>query len=133
MNTRYGITEEYIVDDYLFELGKTEKIICLEDLQNPEMKDCIILLRDDREEVYSEIRYKLRQYVELEKIVDVFSGSMYFDTEVYFDKPYSDRQRICTLEYTAREIYKNNVEGAIAECGVFRGGFANYMNRFMPD
>lgn len=37
------------------------------------------------------------------------------------------------METAAREIYKNGVDGAIAECGVYKGGFANYMSRFMPD
>jgi hypothetical protein len=30
-------------------------------------------------------------------------------------------------------VLNKNVKGSVAECGVFRGGFAQYINRFFPD
>ncbi|WP_018631233.1 TylF/MycF/NovP-related O-methyltransferase [Niabella aurantiaca] len=41
--------------------------------------------------------------------------------------------RISTLELVAEEIRVNNIPGAVAELGVYRGDFAKYMNEAFPD
>lgn len=135
LNERYGIEEEYIVDNKLVELSKNDRIISLDKLKDIDISDIKILLTSDNEEIYSEIRFAIMQYVGLDKVVDVFSYSMYFDKQVYYDiSDYSTSlPRVAALEMTAREIYNNGIEGAIAECGVYRGWFSNYMSRFMPD
>lgn len=69
----------------------------------------------------------------IEQFVDVFSSSMFFDPEVYYEKPSSKHPRIIALEAAAKEIYKNKVDGDIVECGVYKGWFANYMSRYLPD
>ncbi len=56
-----------------------------------------------------------------------------FDTEVYHEKPYYNHPRLFALEAVAKGIYRNNISGDIAECGVYKGVFANYMSRLMPD
>lgn len=141
LNERYGIEEEWIVDNGIAKVSQNNKIIELTDLEKIDMSDMLVLLTSDNEKIYSELRYQLMQYVEFDKIIDLFSISMFYDSQVYYEGEYwrstkSDylhEPRICMLETAAREIYKNNVGGAIAEFGVYQGEFANYMSRCMPD
>ncbi len=134
LNLRYGIQEEYIVDNKLSEISNNKNIISLKDLKEKNIDDMIILLTSDMNNIYSEIRKQLMEVVDIEKIVDVFSYSVYFDKDMYYNvTDFKDDPRLMALESAAREIYYNHVDGAIAECGVYQGGFANYMSRFMPD
>lgn len=48
----------------------------------------------------------------------------------YIDKDYV---RIKCFELAVKEIRKKNVEGNVAEVGVFRGEFAQYINRAFPE
>lgn len=41
--------------------------------------------------------------------------------------------RISTLELVSQEIFENNVQGAVAELGVYKGQFAKYINSLFPD
>ena len=41
--------------------------------------------------------------------------------------------RIGTLKLVTDEIKKNNVPGDVAELGVYRGDFSQYINRYLPD
>lgn len=134
LNKRYGIQEKFIVDNFLGTSFGGNRIITLEQLKNIDIKNAIVLLASDgNADSYSEIRYQLMQYVPLEQIIDVFSVSMYFDRDVYYNLPSYTDPRLAALEAAAREIYYNNVGGAIAECGVYKGYFANIMSRLMPD
>ena len=36
-------------------------------------------------------------------------------------------------QFMSQEVYRQNIEGAIAELGVFRGFNASVMNHFFPD
>lgn len=45
----------------------------------------------------------------------------------------TDYVRIKTFELISEEIKKNKLEGAVAEVGVFRGEFAQYINAAFPD
>lgn len=55
-------------------------------------------------------------------------GNKPYDTPAYM----SDYFRYRTFEYMAEEIIDENVEGAIAEFGVFRGVFASLINKKFP-
>lgn len=48
----------------------------------------------------------------------------------YFE---SDYVRIKSFELAVKEIRKRNIKGAVAEVGVFRGEFAQYINYAFPD
>lgn len=41
--------------------------------------------------------------------------------------------RYLTLLHCAREIYEKDLPGSVAEVGVYKGLFAQYINRFFPD
>lgn len=45
----------------------------------------------------------------------------------------NDYNRIRTFELIVREIYEENIMGAVAELGVFRGEFAKYINAAFPN
>jgi O-methyltransferase len=45
----------------------------------------------------------------------------------------ADYVRISSLELVSSEIYENNVNGNVAELGVFEGNFAQYINVAFPD
>lgn len=122
LNQRYGIQEEYIVDNNLAGIAENKNIISLEELKHKDIDGMTVLLTSDLGAIYSEIRYQLMQYVDFRQIVDVFSYSMYFDKDIYYDSTDFVYPRLTALEAAAREIYYNHVEGAIAECGVYRGG-----------
>lgn len=44
-----------------------------------------------------------------------------------------DYVRLATLELSAYEIYKNKLNGTVAELGVYRGDFAKHINLNFPD
>lgn len=58
-----------------------------------------------------------------------------FLTENNFEESYSktDYVRIKVFELIVKELRKKNIEGAVAEVGVFRGEFAQYINYAFPD
>ncbi len=141
LNSYFGIQETMIIDNNLCRENK--HIHAIEEIKNIDVKDIIVLLSTDSEAYYSDIRQELLTYVSLDKIVDVFSPSIYFDEKVYFDKPYYSQNipeqlyfydaRIMSLEENAREIYRRGISGCTAEVGVYKGEFANYISRFFPD
>lgn len=137
LNEKYGIKEKYIIDNGVAEISDNPQVVSLADIDDADKEDIIVLLTSDNEEIYSEIRYQLLQHFKMEQIVDVFSFSMYFDKRVYYELFHYDNSRHCirlnALEANARELYHNNVEGAVAECGVWRGEFAKYISRLFPD
>lgn len=45
----------------------------------------------------------------------------------------SDYVRMESFELAVKEIYKRKLQGAVAEVGVFRGEFAQYINKAFPD
>ena len=47
--------------------------------------------------------------------------------------PVTNYIRISTLELAAQEIYEKEVPGSVAEVGVYKGGFAKYLNQIFPD
>lgn len=49
------------------------------------------------------------------------------------DRNYMDYIRVATLELVSNEINSNNVKGAVAELGVYKGKFAKYINQYFPN
>lgn len=75
-------------------------------------------------ETYSEIVRKRYQVIrKTDTTESAFEGG-YYET---------DYVRIKTFELVVKEIKKRNLSGAVAEVGVFRGEFAQFINAAFPD
>jgi O-methyltransferase len=62
------------------------------------------------------------------------SGSLeYLDRKPKIDKNYFDYVRLSTLELASYEINRRNLEGSVAELGVYKGKFARFINDYFPD
>lgn len=131
LEKKFGVTPRAIIDNNICKYRSD--VYSLAEINNLMSENTTVLLTSDHEGIYSEIRNELMQYVNLEQIVDVFSNSVYFPQNNYYSPISYQHPRLQALEMASREIYANNVHGSIAECGVYKGWFANYMSRFMPD
>lgn len=135
LNNEFGIVERYIVDKYRSETDKG--IFSLEylkrDFKND--KDFIILLAVDPQSPNSvEVHQQLLDVVELSRVADILSPSMYFNPWSHFEPMWAHWDiRVSTIECIAREIYRNGVAGSIAEAGVFKGNTAKHMNILFPE
>jgi O-methyltransferase len=65
----------------------------------------------------------------------VFIGSSldYLQRGRLIDKNYFDYVRLSTLELISYEINKKQLQGNVAELGVYKGKFAKYINQYFPD
>ena len=69
--------------------------------------------------------YALRLNIPKEKVIDVFLDVRFMD--LFVD------QRISFMKGYAEWINSRNIEGNVAECGVFRGDSAKFINRYFPN
>lgn len=59
--------------------------------------------------------------------------SLYYDTTSrIITRTDVDYIRVATAELCAREIHRKNINGAVAEVGVFKGDFASVLNQLFP-
>ena len=118
----FGKKVDCIADYYYSNYNKS-----IIDLQELTIKICqdntvVVITSNDREH-YDEVRKKVYSIISSSQIVDLF--------EI---KPlYKKDSRLISLELASREIYKNGVAGSVAEVGVYRGYFAEYINEFFYD
>lgn len=64
----------------------------------------------------------------------VLTGSLaYLKRKRKIDNNYFDNVRLSVLELISFEIHENDLKGAVAELGVYKGKFARYINQFFPD
>ena len=138
LNDNYGITEKYILDNYLCTKENDIPIYSLDYFDTIKQGDEIVFLVSDKGDIYSELRNQLLSVVCIDRIIDVLSVSMFFDRDVFWDSSYFQYDncqypRFLMLESCVKELYQNNVKGSIVECGVFEGYFATIMRRLMPE
>jgi len=67
------------------------------------------------------------------KKVAVTNTLEYLERPREIDSNYFDYIRLSTLELLSFEIRKKNLNGNVAELGVYKGKFAKYINQFFPD
>jgi len=127
LSVEYGIEDVLIIDNYLCRYNKN--IISLSELSNINCSKYVFLLVSSKEEIYAELRIGLAKYVKKEKIIDVFSIRPYVNIDDYFSPPYYSNPRYSAWELCAKEIYMNNIQGAVAEAGVHQGYSARILNR----
>ncbi len=77
------------------------------------------------------INYLFGKYFNKNKAFLNFSLN-YLERKRDLDRNYMDYIRLSTLELLAHEINSGNLQGNIAELGVFKGKFARYINLYFP-
>lgn len=97
--------------------------------------DFVILLAVDPMgwEKSAEIHKLVSNFASNDRVVDVLSWSPYFAPWVYYEPMHTNRPRLHAIESIAREIYRNGVNGEVAEAGVYKGTTAKYINSLFPD
>lgn len=133
LNGRYGIMEKYVVDNGLTDISEIPNMLSICDMKNIGETGYTILFASDHGKLYNELRSQVAKIAYGNEIVDVFSPSMFFDEAEYYERSRSKDIRVAALEAAAKEIYRNNVGGAVAELGVYRGDFARFIAKLMPD
>ncbi len=134
LNEELHIEELYVVDK-TFE--NNPMIMSLDKLRNDYCKEKFIILVavDPRGwDVSLQIHRNLMEFATLDRIVDILSWSPFFTPWGHFDKINLRKQtKIALLESLAREVYKNNIKGSVAEAGVYQGETARFINLLFPD
>lgn len=116
----YGIENVICIDDFLCELSN--KILSLDDFFKTQ-KNELLLIVSNNVQIYEDIRKKVKRKFEQSSYIDLFPL-----------KPlYKQDSRIISLELASREIYRYGIKGCVAEVGVYRGYFAEFINHFFPD
>ena len=75
--------------------------------------------------------YLFGRYLHKKKIF-IGNSLVFLNRERNIDKNYFDYIRLATLELVSYEIEKKNLEGNVAELGVYKGKFARYLNQYFP-
>lgn len=84
----------------------------------------VVVLTSNNPSCYSEVRLKVRRYIGKEFVIDMFPRHPLI---------FHNDARIGSLAAVAENIYRQNIDGSVAEAGVYRGDFAKYMNMLFPD
>lgn len=125
LEKRFSFKKVVCVDEHLKKYNRN--IINLEELKNKLENNDItktkVILASDNPEIFMELRLQISDFVPIEIIMDI-----YWRNPLEYDK---DR-RVASLAQAARQIYRNNVSGNIAEVGVYHGEFAKYINILFP-
>ncbi|MDE7332245.1 MAG: class I SAM-dependent methyltransferase [Lachnospiraceae bacterium] len=86
----------------------------------------LVLISVNHPVMIEEIKEELRRLdVSGEKVCEIMPDIRYLD--LFYD------QRIYWIQDYARWIYEKGIQGNVAECGVFKGDSAKFLNKFFPD
>lgn len=117
-NVSYVILDEMEADG--------ENIHRVEILELKKYWSYTVLLCSNSLTFYTDLRGLLLRHALRNRIIDVCLQDSLFAMLQYREP------RLAALECAAREIKDRNIEGNVAEAGVFRGDFAQYINIFFP-
>lgn len=132
LNKEFGVRERCIVDNVL--CGYNPEIKSMEDLKEIADEDFKLLLAGSYEAgSCAAVRQQIPESISMDRIVDMLSPSTYFNPFAYCEPVWAKDVRHSVIECISREIYKNGIEGAVAEAGVYKGETARYINYFFPD
>ena len=116
LEEQFGIEPEYIIDNKLSKTNPNIKPI--EFLKGIDTSLFTVLLTSDNSNS-EDIRQAIFDYVAEENIFDLFYQSR--------------NPRIAWLKDFSDNIYNLGIKGSVAECGVWQGHFAKFINLFFPD
>ena len=133
LNERYGIMEKYIVDNGLAGISKIPNLLSIRDIKGKSIKGYSILFSSDQGKLYNELRSQVSEIADGNEIIDLFSPSEFVEASEYGEDSHFTYVRAASLEAASKEIYRNHVEGELAELGVYRGDFARYIAQLIPN
>lgn len=123
IKNRYGFWKIVAVDN-----GLSKHNFDIKDFNYMEKEilvgNAVVLLTSDNPLLYRELRLWVERAIPKERIVDCFE-----ENPLCFSKD----SRVAALALAAKQIYSNQVEGCVAEAGVYQGKFAKYINVLFPD
>ncbi|MES1197757.1 MAG: TylF/MycF/NovP-related O-methyltransferase [Chitinophagaceae bacterium] len=77
--------------------------------------------------------YSILSSLLLKKNLHLIRSLSYSEKKPLFNTAHLDYVKVGLLELCAREIYAKKIAGSVAELGVYKGGFAKYINQAFPD
>ena len=119
LKMQFNIEPAYIIDNSLCNINSQIHPSLL--LSQLDSSKYILLLASESERWCEEIRYEAYRTFPSERILDLFWDIYPHDV------------RISWLRRYALIVHKSNIPGNVAECGVWQGDFAYYINRFFED
>ena len=119
----------------VFEESKeTYKIYAVENILKLEFER--IIIATVHEKFTAEIKEQLADFVANGIEVEAITDSMELRTDALAQiveyKEYED-QRVSFIRDVAKWMRERNIEGAVAECGVWMGDLSYYINKYYPD
>lgn len=89
--------------------------------------DSSVSIAEIKEQIATELSHEVNTEVMIEEdyFYDIFPLSNYYNE--FADK------RVSFLRNYARYCHENNIQGNVAECGVFTGEFSSYINSYFND
>ncbi len=133
LNNEFGIKEKYVVDNYINDQDVKTVEYLKEDYGKSNFK-IIIAVDPVSMKTSTEVHREISSFADNDRIIDVLSWSPYFAPWNHYSEINTmDKPKIALIECIAREVYKNNINGSVAEAGVYKGWTARYINMFFPD
>jgi O-methyltransferase len=116
-------------------------------LENGVREECILFADIHDSQIFKRfllgIQYEYKKIFKIDKMNELLKVPIYEDAYIcnmnrslqvrkllHFDKDYV---RLSTLELLARVIEQRQIEGSVAELGVYKGDFAKYVNMLFPN
>lgn len=134
LNEEFGIKERYVVDNFLCDGVTIQNVDYLRNDYRTDNSFMIMIAANYTTEAGTQVFQSLSDFADVSRIADVCSFSIFFNPWNYYGN-FSLEKNIKhhVTECIQREIYRNGVEGAVAEAGVYRGNTAKRINYNFPD
>ena len=116
---QYNITPAYIIDSNLCKLNP--EIKSLDILNELDPDKYMVILSTESPSIIESVRHSIYSRYKNNRVFDLFCYAKHSDLRISWLRNYSEF------------VYENGLRGNVAECGVFRGHFAKYINEFFPD
>ena len=119
LQEQFGIEPSYILDNKLCK--SNDEIHSIDFLEQLDIEKYVILLTIENPLYYDDVRVPLYKYMGSGYVVELFEHYDLSDGRVDWIRDFS------------KFVYERGLEGNVAECGVYRGDLARFINVFFKD
>lgn len=116
LEKQFGIKPNYIIDNNLCKYNKN--IYPVDFLDGLQAKDYMVLLTAENPEIVESVRYTIYSHFPKSRVLELFPFHMSSDL------------RVSWLRRYAEFVYEKGLQGSVAELGVNKGDFAQFINVF---